>query len=68
MDLNVKENDKKTTSKSSSDRQKDAKDFKEELLQTVKELCVDRKGILSVDELNEIIGKRFESIGVKNTE
>jgi fructose-bisphosphate aldolase class I len=40
----------------------------EELSNTMEQMLQDGKGILAADESNSTIGKRFESIGVENTE
>merc|ERR1719230_2574711 len=40
--------------------------FKEELIQTAKEICMPGKGILAADESTGTIGKRFDTIGVEN--
>jgi len=40
--------------------------FKEELMQTAKEICAPGKGILAADESTGTIGKRFDSIKVEN--
>lgn len=42
--------------------------YYEELAATMEELLQDGKGILAADESNGTIGKRFDSIGVENTE
>jgi fructose-bisphosphate aldolase class I len=41
--------------------------FKEELIQTAKEICAPGKGILAADESTGTIGSRFKSINVENT-
>ena len=40
--------------------------FKEELIQTAREICAAGKGILAADESTGTIGKRFDGIGVEN--
>jgi fructose-bisphosphate aldolase class I len=40
----------------------------EELSNTMEQMLQDGKGILAADESNSTIGKRFESIGVENTQ
>lgn len=40
--------------------------FKDELIQTCKDICAPGKGILAADESTGTIGKRFESINVEN--
>jgi len=45
-----------------------ANPFKEELIKTAREICAPGKGILAADESTGTIGKRFDSIGVENTE
>ena len=42
--------------------------FYDELSATMEQLLQDGKGILAADESNGTIGKRFETIGVENTE
>ena len=44
-----------------------AGDFKNELIQTAKEICAPGKGILAADESTGTIGKRFDQINVENT-
>lgn len=41
--------------------------FKEELIQTAKEICTPGKGILAADESTGTIANRFKSINVENT-
>ena len=41
--------------------------YREELLETVRQICAPGKGILAADESTATIGKRFENIGVENT-
>lgn len=41
--------------------------FKEELIQTCKDICATGKGILAADESTGTIGQRFQSISVENT-
>ena len=41
-------------------------EFKEELIQTAKEIGAPGKGILAADESTGTIGKRFDGIGVEN--
>lgn len=41
--------------------------FKDELIQTAKDICAAGKGILAADESTGTIGKRFEGINVENT-
>jgi len=41
--------------------------FKEELIQTAKDICATGKGILAADESTGTIGKRFDGISVENT-
>jgi fructose-bisphosphate aldolase class I len=45
-----------------------AKKFEEELQATAKAIAAPGKGILASDESNPTCGKRFDSIGVENTE
>eukprot|EP00931_Biecheleriopsis_adriatica_P074757 TRINITY_DN48760_c0_g1_i1.p1 TRINITY_DN48760_c0_g1~~TRINITY_DN48760_c0_g1_i1.p1 ORF type:complete len:439 (-),score=70.66 TRINITY_DN48760_c0_g1_i1:585-1817(-) len=45
-----------------------AKKYEEELIKTAKAIAAPGKGILASDESNPTIGKRFEQIGVENTE
>ena len=40
--------------------------FKEELIQTAKDICAPGKGILAADESTGTIGKRFAGINVEN--
>lgn len=42
--------------------------FKEELIQTAKDIKAAGKGILAADESTGTIGQRFSGIGVENTE
>jgi fructose-bisphosphate aldolase class I len=42
-------------------------EFKDELIQTCKDICAEGKGILAADESTGTIGKRFQTIGVENT-
>merc|ERR1711988_1194160 len=42
--------------------------FKEELIRVAKEIGTPGKGILAADESTGTIGKRFDGIGVENTE
>lgn len=41
--------------------------YREELLETIRNICAPGKGILAADESTGTIGKRFENIGVENT-
>jgi fructose-bisphosphate aldolase class I len=45
-----------------------AKPFEEELIATAKAIAAPGKGILASDESNPTCGKRFDDIGVENTE
>ena len=40
--------------------------FKEELIQTARDICATGKGILAADESTGTIGKRFATINVEN--
>ena len=47
-------------------RQHASGDFKEELMNTAKEICSPGKGLLAADESTGTIGKRFDGISLEN--
>jgi len=61
-DLRVVKEAKKTAKKHAAGK------FKDELIRTAKAIGTPGKGILAADESTGTIGKRFDEIGVSNTE